>query len=108
MVLNYVNLGPKGVAICGGGLVGCLLAIYLRKHGFDVSIYESREDPRRQQVVQKPLQSPPHFLIGHSHCIDKKRCTLVSQLSVYFSAGLEICPFGRHFPRLEGETEECS
>jgi len=50
MVLNHVNLGPKGVAICGGGLVGCLLAIYLRKHGFDVSIYESREDPRRQQV----------------------------------------------------------
>ena len=41
-----VDLGKEGVAIVGGGLVGCLLGLYLRKHGFDVTIFESRSDPR--------------------------------------------------------------
>jgi 2-polyprenyl-6-methoxyphenol hydroxylase-like FAD-dependent oxidoreductase len=52
MAHNHVDLGPKSVAICGGGLVGCLLAVYLRKHGFDVSIFESREDPRGREVSE--------------------------------------------------------
>ncbi len=42
---SFTDLGA-GVAIVGGGLVGCLLGIYLRKHGFSVTIYESRSDPR--------------------------------------------------------------
>lgn len=36
-------------AVVGGGLVGCLLAIYLRQHGFSVNIYEGRDDPRKQE-----------------------------------------------------------
>jgi kynurenine 3-monooxygenase len=43
---SYVDLGPKSVAIVGAGLVGCLLGVYLRKHGYSVSFYESRGDPR--------------------------------------------------------------
>jgi kynurenine 3-monooxygenase len=41
-----VDLGPKSVAIVGAGLVGCLLGVYLRKHGFVVEFFESRRDPR--------------------------------------------------------------
>ena len=43
---GFVDLGPQSAAVVGGGLVGCLLGIYLRKHGFSVTIYESRPDPR--------------------------------------------------------------
>lgn len=50
-----VNLGEGSVAIVGGGLVGCLLAVYLRKHGFAVSIFESRADPRGSQEVNDVL-----------------------------------------------------
>lgn len=40
----------------GGGLVGCLLAIYLReKHGFEVSIYEGRDDPREQATKGRSI-----------------------------------------------------
>jgi hypothetical protein len=38
----------KTVAIVGGGLVGCLLGLYLRKRALNVSIFESRPDPRQQ------------------------------------------------------------
>ncbi len=40
------NLGKNSVAIVGAGLVGCLLGVYLRRHGFSVLIFESRPDPR--------------------------------------------------------------
>src|SRR4051812_14077972 len=43
---SFVDLGDGGVAVVGGGLVGCLLGVYLRKHGFAVTIFESRPDPR--------------------------------------------------------------
>jgi NADPH-dependent 2,4-dienoyl-CoA reductase/sulfur reductase-like enzyme len=46
-----VDLGARSVAIMGGGLVGCLLGVYLRKHGFSVAIFESRADPRIAQEV---------------------------------------------------------
>src|SRR4051812_30378512 len=36
----------KSVVIIGAGLVGALLAILLRKQGFDVTIFEKRPDPR--------------------------------------------------------------
>lgn len=41
-----VDLGAKSIAIVGGGLVGCLHGIYLRKHGYSVTFFESRADPR--------------------------------------------------------------
>jgi len=34
------------VAICGGGLVGSLLACYLGRRGYRVDVYERRPDPR--------------------------------------------------------------
>ena len=49
---NVINLGERGVAIVGGGLVGCLLGVYLRRHGFDVTIFESRSDPRLAAEVR--------------------------------------------------------
>ena len=36
----------KHIAIIGAGLVGSLLAIYLRKRGYEVSVFERRPDIR--------------------------------------------------------------
>ena len=41
----------KKIAICGGGLVGCLAACYFAKRNFDVTLYEYRSDIRKQKVV---------------------------------------------------------
>jgi kynurenine 3-monooxygenase len=42
---------PKDhIAIVGAGLVGSLLSIYLVKRGYKVSIFERREDMRKQEV----------------------------------------------------------
>jgi len=41
----------KSIAIMGAGLVGSLMAIYLRKRGYKVAIYERRADMRRSKVV---------------------------------------------------------
>jgi len=38
----------KHIAITGAGLVGGLLAIYLRKRGYEVSVFERRPDIRQQ------------------------------------------------------------
>jgi len=38
------------IAIAGAGLVGSLMAIYLARRGHRVSVFERREDRRRQQV----------------------------------------------------------
>ncbi|MEO8472046.1 MAG: NAD(P)/FAD-dependent oxidoreductase [Chryseolinea sp.] len=38
------------VAIVGGGLVGCLMALYLKKRGYTVSIFERRADPRSAKI----------------------------------------------------------
>lgn len=42
----------KDVTIVGAGLVGSLLSIYLAKRGYKVSIYESRNDMRRQGAAR--------------------------------------------------------
>ncbi|XP_006638721.2 kynurenine 3-monooxygenase [Lepisosteus oculatus] len=40
------------VAVVGGGLVGALNACFFAKRGFQVELYESREDIRRAKVVK--------------------------------------------------------
>jgi kynurenine 3-monooxygenase len=40
----------KSVAIVGSGLVGSLLAIYLAKRGYKVSVYERRMDMRKHKI----------------------------------------------------------
>ena len=52
---NHEDLGAGSVAIAGGGLVGCLLALYLRKHGFAVTIFESRADPRAAKAEGRSI-----------------------------------------------------
>jgi len=37
---------PKNIAIVGSGLVGSLLAIYLRKHGHKITVFDRRPDIR--------------------------------------------------------------
>ena len=37
---------PEKIVVCGAGLVGSLLSVYLAKKGHDVEIYERRSDPR--------------------------------------------------------------
>lgn len=41
---------PQNVVIAGSGLVGALHAIYLKKHGFDVNLYERRPDMRSNRI----------------------------------------------------------
>ena len=41
----------KHIIICGGGLVGSLDALYWAKKGYQVDVYEYREDPRLQARV---------------------------------------------------------
>ena len=41
---------PKKIAVIGGGLVGSLLSVYLRKRGYDVVVYERRNDPRKTNL----------------------------------------------------------
>lgn len=38
---------PKHITLIGAGLVGSLLAIYLRRHGYAVTVYERRPDVRK-------------------------------------------------------------
>ncbi len=40
----------KQITICGAGLVGSLLAIFLKRQGMDVRIFEKRPDPRKSEV----------------------------------------------------------
>jgi len=42
----------KRIAIVGGGLVGGLQACFLAKRGFQVSLYEFRDDIRKQEIVR--------------------------------------------------------
>ncbi|ROK15734.1 Kynurenine 3-monooxygenase [Anabarilius grahami] len=42
----------KVIAVVGGGLVGSLNACFLAKRGFDVEVFESREDIRQAKVVR--------------------------------------------------------
>ena len=41
----------KNITIAGAGLVGSLCALYMRKRGFDVSIYERRDDIRLTEIT---------------------------------------------------------
>lgn len=40
------------IVIIGAGLSGSLLAIYLRREGFEVSVYEKRIDPRSTSIAE--------------------------------------------------------
>ncbi|XP_041865514.1 kynurenine 3-monooxygenase-like [Melanotaenia boesemani] len=42
----------KVVAVVGGGLVGSLNACFFAKRGFDVEVFESREDIRKAKIVK--------------------------------------------------------
>ncbi|HMZ89317.1 MAG TPA: 2-dehydropantoate 2-reductase N-terminal domain-containing protein, partial [Chitinophagales bacterium] len=39
----------KNIAIMGAGLVGSLLSMYLKKHGYQVTVYERRPDYRKAE-----------------------------------------------------------
>src|SRR5690606_40680669 len=38
------------IAITGAGLVGSLLALYLKKRGYRITVFERRPDPRKELV----------------------------------------------------------
>jgi kynurenine 3-monooxygenase len=40
----------KHIAVVGGGLVGSMIAIYLRKRGNEVSVFERRPDMRKADI----------------------------------------------------------
>ncbi|KAK3573460.1 hypothetical protein QTP86_024674 [Hemibagrus guttatus] len=54
--MDHLNMNKsatkKKVAIVGGGLVGGLNACFLAKRGFEVAVFESREDIRSAKVVK--------------------------------------------------------
>ena len=43
-------MNRKRVTILGAGLVGSLLSIYLKRHGYEVNIYERRADMRSTDI----------------------------------------------------------
>lgn len=47
----------KEVAVIGAGLVGCLAAIALHKKGYQVTMFEMRQDPRKSSTTDKNLRS---------------------------------------------------
>lgn len=51
----FQDFGANSVAIVGSGLVGCLLGVYLRKHGFSVHFFEARADPRKGMEVGRSI-----------------------------------------------------
>lgn len=40
------------ISIVGAGLVGSLLAVILKKKGFDVQVFEKRKDPRKSAIAE--------------------------------------------------------
>jgi|GEM_PF-5765408 len=46
----------KEITIIGAGLVGSLLSIYLKKRGYDVTIYERRGDMRNYLFKKERLR----------------------------------------------------
>jgi len=46
-----MSLKNSRIAICGAGLVGSLLAIYLKNRGYDVSVFERRPDMRKSTNI---------------------------------------------------------
>ena len=46
---------PKNIAIVGSGLVGSLLAIYLRKHGHRITVFDRRPDIRTIQFSGRSI-----------------------------------------------------
>lgn len=48
--MNNIPDKPTHIAIAGSGLVGALHAIYLKKRGFEVSLYERRPDMRNNRI----------------------------------------------------------
>ena len=41
------------VTIVGAGLSGPLLALFMARRGFDVAVYETRNDPRQESASQE-------------------------------------------------------
>jgi len=50
-MIDHSKNKDKRIAVCGGGLVGCLAACYFAKRNFDVTLYEYRSDIREAEVV---------------------------------------------------------
>ncbi len=45
--MEHQRRNQKSILITGAGLVGALLALYMVRRGYRVSVYEKREDPRK-------------------------------------------------------------
>ncbi|CAB1312491.1 unnamed protein product [Coregonus sp. 'balchen'] len=50
--MDYSTSKKKVVAVVGGGLVGALNACYFAKRGFQVEVFESRDDIRQAKIVK--------------------------------------------------------
>ena len=48
MIAKFVTMGEK-IVLVGGGLAGSLMSIYLAKRGYEVHLYERRDDMRTGQ-----------------------------------------------------------
>jgi len=94
-------MSKKEVTLIGGGLVGSLLSLLLRKKGYEVSVFEKREDPRKLKEIGK---------VGEGRSINLA-------ISVRGFHGLSLCGLkeevqkqaipmpGRMLHQLEGEVQ---
>lgn len=91
-----IDLGANSVAICGAGLVGCLLGVYLRQHNYQVSIFESRQDPRLVADAGRSIN-----LVITSRGI--AALTGVSESLAAKVMAVTVPVFGRHLHSVAGE-----
>ena len=54
-IFLFIMQHPKKIAIIGSGLVGSLLAIYLKKRGHDVEVYDRRADIRNTEFSGRSI-----------------------------------------------------
>lgn len=72
------GMQPQPVTIAGAGLAGALLAVFLARRGFSVTIYERRPDPRLTHAhagrsINLALAARGAHALEHAGCLDRVR-----------------------------------
>lgn len=99
-----MSTGTTHIGIIGAGLVGSLLAIYLSKRGYRISVFERREDPRRNEIDEgrsinlalstrgiKALEE-----VGLAEPIRKVAIPMHGRIMHDITGSLTFQPYGKH------------
>jgi kynurenine 3-monooxygenase len=97
------GMQPQAVTIAGAGLAGALLAVFLAKRGFEVTVYEKRPDPR---LAQPDVGRSINLALAARgvHALERAGCLeLVRPLALPMrgrciherSGGIDLDPYGQ-------------